>query len=57
MHISNINNDVQTDILVNKVPQLNIGHCPIKLSVLDYFIIERIDDTFYKVVSFGASIF
>jgi len=50
MHISNINNDVQTDILVNKVPQLNIGHCPIKLSVLDYFIIERIDDTFYKVV-------
>jgi len=49
-HLKNLNNDVQTDVLVNKVPQSNNGECAINLSVKEYFIIEKIDDVFYKAV-------
>jgi len=49
-HIRNINNEIHTDVLVNKVPQLNNGQCAVKLTVGEHLIIEKIDGAFYHAV-------
>jgi len=49
-HIAQLDNDVETDVLVNKSPQLKNGAVAINISVAEYLIIEKIDDMFYNVM-------
>ena len=53
-HIAQLDNDVETDVLVNKSPQLKNGAVAINISVAEYLIIEKIDDMFYNVVNFSG---
>ena len=52
-HIARLDNDVQTDVLINKTPQSKNGEFAINISVAEYPIIEKIDEKFYDAVNFA----
>ena len=51
-HIQTLNNNLDTDVLTNKVPQLNRrGRNVVNLNIPEYQVIEHIDGLYEAAVS------
>ena len=51
-HIQRLNNNIEVDVLTNKVPQLSIDGTSMKFNIpTDYVVIDKIDDIFYRAVN------
>lgn len=50
-HIQKLNNNIEVDVLTNKIPQLSVDGTKMDLNITDYVVIDSIDDIFHRAVS------
>lgn len=54
-HIKTLNNNIDTDILTNKVPFMKDGKNLLSSSLINHTVIDEIDDLYLSAVSFPLS--